>query len=261
MRENINGVDLYYEIHGDGEPVLCVHGFPLSGTLWSPLIAPLRGRYRLIVPDLRGLGRSSVGPASSIRLYTDDLVALLDHLGEHRPVVLIGMSMGGVIAFDFFRRHRDRLRALVLVDARAEPDTVDAARGREEKARRVLEEGAGIVADEMRDLLFSPKTAAALKDEWRAIMASAPPEGVAGALRALKDRVNSVPTLQHIDVPTLVVVGEDDAITPPEGHRRMHESIRGSRLEIVAAAGHMTPVEAPQAFADVVLDFLGNAVP
>ncbi len=256
MRANINGVDLYYEVHGDGEPVLCVHGFPHSGELWTPVIEPLKGRCRLIVPDLRGLGRSGVGPASSIRLYSDDLVALLEHIGENRPVVLMGLSLGGAIAFDFFRRYRDRLRALVLVDARAEPDTVEAARGREEKARSVLADGSRIIADAMRDALFSPKTPDALKDKWHGIMASAPPEGVAGALRALKDRVNSVPTLQHIDVPTLIVVGEDDAITPPDGQRRMQEAIRGSRLEIIAAAGHMTPVEAPQAFVDVFRDFL-----
>ena len=110
---NLDGRSLYYEIHGDGMPLLLVHGFPLSGELWRPLVSQLARDYRLIVPDLRGHGRSQASATVTMAEFADDLVALLEAIGESRSVVLVGMSMGGYVSFEFYRRYRERVRALM----------------------------------------------------------------------------------------------------------------------------------------------------
>jgi 3-oxoadipate enol-lactonase len=147
MKAAVDGVSLRYDIHGAGEPVLFVHGFSLSGALWQPVVEPLSGRFKLIIPDLRGHGGSGIGGEASMQRYAADLAALLDEIAEARPVVLVGHSMGGYIAFEFFRRHPERVRALVLVNTRAQADSREAARGRHDIADRVLREGSQVVAD------------------------------------------------------------------------------------------------------------------
>jgi len=258
MNATINGVDIYYEIHGDGDPILFVHGFPLSGGLWAPLVEPLSATHKLIIPDLRGFGRSAVADTARMSDFADDLRGLLREIGENRPVVLVGLSMGGYIAFEFFRRHADVLRALVLADTRAEPDAPEARKGRLESADKVMSEGSAVVADPMREKLFAPHASAALKDEWHAIMASTDPRAVAATLRGMADRPDSRRTLHAIHVPTLVVVGEHDAITPPELAQTIHTEIAGSMLAIISGAGHMPPVEKPAAFANAVKRFLAT---
>lgn len=257
MQVRVNGVTLHYEIVGEGHPLLFVHGFPLSGALWQPTAAQLRG-WRCIIPDLRGHGRSAATPAASIAQFSDDLIALLDAIGETRPVVLCGLSMGGVIAFDFFRRHRGRLRALVLVDCRANAETPEGRRQREELAQAVLRDGSRVAADAMIGKLFAPQAPGSLRTAWHALMSAAPPVGVAAAARALADRPDSGPTLGRIDVPTLLVFGMHDQITPPELARQMHAAIRGSRLELVPGAGHLPPVEQPDHFIQAIRTFLSG---
>ncbi|MCC7291210.1 MAG: alpha/beta fold hydrolase [Phycisphaerales bacterium] len=249
---------LHYEVYGTGLPVVLVHGFPLSAKLWESTIAGLSGQWKLIVPETRGLGRSTGAHHATMARYADDVADLLEHIGETRSVVFVGMSMGGYTAFEFFRRHRDRLRALVLVDTHPMPDTPQKAADRRATAQRVLKEGSGIVADAMMPLLFGPQAAPELLDEWQAIISGSPPEGVAAALRAMADRADSVPTLPMIDVPTQVLVGEHDAITTPDMSRAMHGAIRGARLDIILGSGHMLPVEQPKAFEDALSDFLSG---
>ena len=257
MQARVNGVMLHYELVGDGEPILFVHGFPLSGALWKPIAERLQG-WRCLVPDLRGHGRSAATPTATIEQFSDDLVALLDTIGERRPVVLCGLSMGGVIAFDFFRRHRARLRALVLVDCRANADTPEGRQQREELAQAVLRDGSRVAADSMIDKLLAPQASPALRTEWHAIMAATPPVGVAAAARALAQRPDSTATLGRIDVPTLLVFGEEDRITPPDLARQMLAAIPGARLELISAAGHLPPVEQPDRFLQAIRTFLAE---
>jgi pimeloyl-ACP methyl ester carboxylesterase len=256
MQAKINGVNLYYELQGGGVPVLFVHGFPLSGRLWAPTAERLGESARLIIPDLRGMGQSEVSDECSMTIYADDLAGLLDAVGETQPVVLVGLSMGGYVALEFFRRYRGRLRSLVLVDTRAEADSPEAARDREKTAERVLREGSQVVADVMVDKLFAPRAPSELRESWRGIMTATPPAGVAAALRAMRLRPDSTDTLGKIDVPTLIVVGEEDAITPPDCARQMHRAVGNAQLKIVPDSGHMTPVEQPDRFADILRKFI-----
>lgn len=252
---------LRHEVRGEGEPVLFVHGFPLSGELWSPVVERLGEGWRCIVPDLRGHGGSPATPEAGMRHYAADLAALLDALGETRPVAVVGMSMGGYVAFELCRRYPERVHALALVSTRAQPDTPEGARTRLETAERVLREGSAVVADAMVEKLFAPGAPRELRERWREAMAATDPVGVAAALRAMAARPDSFGTLRALERPVLVAVGEEDAITPPADARRMAEAARDARLEVIPGAGHMLPVEAPGALAEALRRFLGRPGP
>lgn len=246
---------MFYGVVGDGEPILFIHGFPLSGLMWQPTVERIAG-WRCIVPDLRGHGQSEPSEQASIEDFTDDLVGLLDASGEERPVVVCGLSIGGIIAFDFFRRYRMRTRALVLVDCRPTPESEDGKEQREKLAQAALRNGGRVAADAMVDKLFAPTTDKTLKRHWHAVMAATPPVGVAATARALAARADSQPTLPQIDVPTLLVFGEEDAITPPDIGRQMQARIPGAQFDLIPGAGHLPPVEQPDRFADGLRSFL-----
>ena len=252
----VDGGELHCTVRGDGPPVLFIHGFPLDGTLWHPTAERLAGLHRSIMPDLRGHGRSSVAESMTIARYADDLVQVLDALAVREPVVVVGLSMGGIIAFDLFRRHRARLRALGIVDARANEEPPEGVARRHALADLVLREGSRAAAEAMIGPLFAPGVAADLRRTWYDRMAATPPAGVAAAARALAAREDSRPTLPRIDCPTLVVAGEQDAITPVDLMREIHAQIGGSRFALIPGAGHLPPVEQPDRFARVLLEFL-----
>lgn len=255
-KATIRGIDIAYESIGAGPTILCIHGFPLSHKLWLPTADRLADGYRFLMPDLRGFGASSVTPDASMADYADDLAALLDAFDGPAPVIVMGLSMGGYIAFEFYRRHTDRVRALILADTQAAPDTAEKARGRIEGARKVIDEGNQVIVDAMTPNLFAPDAPKALVDEWRDIMLATDPRGTAAAMRAMADRADSTKTFDSIKVHTLVVVGEKDAITPPEVALGMSNGIAGAKLEILPGIGHMSPVEAPDAFARTLKHFL-----
>lgn len=256
MRSKINGIEMNYEVCGEGAPVLLVHGFPLSGEMWKAAEADLKGAFKVIVPDLRGHGGSAATKEATMVDYANDLAAVLEQVQESRPVVVVAFSMGGYVALEFYRRYRKQVRALVLVDTRAEADTPEGAQGRRDTAAKVLTEGSKVVADAMIGKLFAPDAAGSLKEKWQATMAGTPPQGVAAALHAMAGRIDSTATLQSIEVPVLIVVGDKDVITPPELSEKMHSAATGSRLEVIPGAGHMSPVEKPEVFNPILRKFL-----
>jgi pimeloyl-ACP methyl ester carboxylesterase len=211
--------------------------------------------WRLIVPDLRGLGRSEASTEADMGTYADDLLAVLRAADEDRPVVLVGMSMGGYVCMEFCRRYPQRVRALALVDTRVEPDSPEGAEGRLRTAERVVEEGSVLVADDMVQKLFATGAPAELREQWHAAMAASSPRGIATALRAMAGREDSRPLMSELRVPALVLVGTDDEITPPDGARRMAQ-LAGAPLELVPGAGHMAAAEKPAAVAQALRRFL-----
>jgi len=223
------------------------------------------GRARCITPDLRGFGQTPLGrddgdPPVTIDRYADDVACLLDAIGVDRAVVG-GLSMGGYVALALWRRHRARVRALVLADTRATADD-DAAR---EKRRELIAvaraEGSGAVAERMLVGMVGKSTrerSPALVEQVRRMLASAPVDGVVAALEAMMARPDSTPLLPTIAVPTLVVVGAEDVLAPEREARAMQGAIPDCRLEVVAGAGHLSNLERPAAFNHVLSEFLAR---
>lgn len=240
--------------------LLLIHGFPLDHGMWAAQLRGLSPRVRVIAPDLRGFGRSEVTPGPlTMEQHADDLAALLDHLGIGGAVVA-GLSMGGYIAFAFWRRHPQRVRALVLLDTRAEADSPQAKANRDATAAKVREAGVAAVAREMLPRLLAPANLGndRIAGPALAMMARQPAAGIIGALAGLRDRPDSRPILPTISVPTLVLVGEQDALTPPADAATMAASIPDARLVVIPQAGHLSPFENPRAVNASLRAFLGE---
>jgi pimeloyl-ACP methyl ester carboxylesterase len=260
MKLPIDNLEISLAEHGSGDPVLLLHGFPLSSDLWTPTMERLSG-WRLLAPDMRGHGASEVADDASMPRLAADQIALLDALDVSDPVVVVGLSMGGYVALEIARRWPERVRALVLVDTRSTPDDPEAAEGRRTTAARVLEEGSGGFAEEMAGKIFSPSTSTALVGDWRERMARTAPAGIAAALRGMADRAGSDDVLRAWERPLLIVVGEDDSVTPPPMAERMHSMVPGAELVVIPRAGHLPPVEQPDHFADALRTFLDRLPP
>jgi len=258
MKVRAGAIELAYDEVGDGTPTVLLHGFPHSRKLWMPQLDALAGLCRCIALDLRGFGESTVAPPYSMDQYADDVARLLDALAIDRAVVG-GISLGGYIIFALWRHHRDRVRALILADTRAGADTEEARAKRRDMMALARERGSAAVAEAMIGAMVGETTRQrhpGMVESLRAMMAAAPVDGVIGALEALMSRPDSGPTLATIDVPTLIVVGAEDTLTPRAEAEAMHGAIPGSKLEVLPAAGHVSNVEHSAAFNQVVSDFL-----
>lgn len=253
-------VELQVLERGAGMPVVFVHGFPLDHSMWDAQIAYLSGRWRVIAPDMRGFGGSqSHGETSTMEQMADDVAGALDNLGIDEPIVLCGLSMGGYVAFAFWRKYAARLRGLVLCDTRAAADTPEAAAARFETVERLLAEGTTPLADAMLPKLFAPATLAERPNvsaiERQKILA-AEPAGLAAALRGMAARRDFTDELANVACPVLVIVGREDVISTVDEMRAMAAAIVGSEFVILPSAGHLTPLENPDGFNEAIEQFL-----
>ncbi len=252
---------LAYLDEGTGPPVVLLHGFPLSRAMWREQISGIGQSYRVIAPDLRGHGDSPTPDgAYTMDEMAGDVVELLDALHIAEPIVLGGLSMGGYVALSIMARHPSRVRGLILMDTRASADTPEAARDREASAQAVLDaDSANAVVAKMLPRLFAKSTLEAHPERvepLRALMEQNPPRGIAGALRGMAQRPDRRPMLGQISVPTLVLVGEEDVITPPDEVKVMAGAIPNSRLVVIPKAGHLAPYENPVAANRAILEFV-----
>ncbi|MBI3941677.1 MAG: alpha/beta fold hydrolase [Chloroflexi bacterium] len=259
MRLPVNGFMMNYNDIGKGHPIVLIHAFPLDGTMWEPQEADLQRDYRVIIPDLRSFGASEVTEGlQSMDLLADDVSALLDLLDIHQAT-LVGCSMGGYIAFAFYRRHADRLRGLGLVSTRAGGDNAEARQNRLDLARTVHHDGQQIVVDRLLPRLLAPgglEERTDLAQKLEQMMRRASIAGIAGASTGMADRPDSTSLLPAIKQPTLVVAGEQDQIIPVAEARKMAELIPTSKLQVVPGAGHMVNLEQPQVFNHTLRNFL-----
>jgi YbgC/YbaW family acyl-CoA thioester hydrolase len=255
-RMTVNGVSLAVELRGSGPAVLFVHGFPLDRNVWRHQLDTLTG-FRRIAPDLRGMGRSDAPDLGySMATYAEDLVALLDALGEGQ-VVLCGLSLGGYVAFEFLRRWRERVRGLILLDTRAEADSAEGRRARDTLIGRVREQGAIAAAEAMLPRFFTPQVSADIIERVRTTILETPVAGLVGALSAMRERPDSTPLLGTLTgIPTLILVGAEDAITPPAIAQGMAAAIPGARLMEIPGAGHLPVIEQPVPTTRAILKFL-----
>lgn len=250
-----DGASLHVRIAGpaDRPPVVFVHGHPISGGMWAPTIRGLSDRYRCIAPDLRGHGRSDApspdeARAMTITTFADDLIDVLDAIGERRTCTFVGLSMGGIILFELFRRQPERVAALVLCNTRPNAESEEGRRGRIERAERALVDGARPIADAMIGSVVAPDAEPRVRAEVHALMCETSPTGVAAGAMALASRPDSWATLPTINVPTLVVAGDRDTITPLPLMMEIHHAIPGSRFVCIGGSGHVPPMERPAEF-------------
>lgn len=248
---------------GRGQPLLLVHGFPLDRTMWRAQVSELAKDFRVIAPDLRGFGQSSPITADdavvTMAQFADDLAALLSALNIKEQVTFCGFSMGGYIAWQFAARHADQLGRLILCDTKAAADTKEAAEGRHKLAAKVLAEGSQVAADAMLPKLFSKRaieSKAACVEETRQTILRTSPQAIAAALRGMAQREDFTAKLPAISIPTLVLCGAEDAISPPAEMRSIAAAIPRAEYAEIPAAGHMSPVEDPQAVNRAIRKFL-----
>jgi pimeloyl-ACP methyl ester carboxylesterase len=245
---------------GTGAPVILVHGYPLDGAMWSGVARALMSRFRVLKPDLPGRGDSPAASSGRMEDYADFLAAILAALAQ--PAGLAGFSMGGYAALALARRRPEHLAALALVDTRAQADDEAGRAKRDESIATVRSSGVAPIADTMIPKLLSPASAGNrdLVDRVRRIMLRQKPETVEADLMALRDRSDSRAALPGIGIPTLVVVGAEDALTPPADSEAMASAIPGARLTTIPGAGHLAPMERPGAVAAALSEFFGGTL-
>jgi pimeloyl-ACP methyl ester carboxylesterase len=247
---------------GHDRTLVLVHAFPVHASMWQPQLDAPPGGWRVLAPDLAGLGASTDREGETVALddYAEDLVTLLDRLGVARAVVG-GVSLGGYVALAFARLYPERLAGLVLADTKAPADTPEARAGRDRMLALLRDRGTEGVADEMLPRLLGDTTRRehpTMVDQVRAMIVTNEPEGVRRAILRLRDRPDATPGLAAVRVPVLVAVGDEDVVTPPAEAERLATAIPGAQLARIALAGHLSSLEQPSSFGRVLADFLAR---
>jgi 3-oxoadipate enol-lactonase len=248
---------LGYEESGAGPALLLVHGFPVDLRIWRPQLKGLADIRRLIAVDLRGRGKSPAQAAEwSIDDYAEDIAETIDAVGIPQ-VDLVGLSMGGYVAFSLLRMHPEKVRSLLLMSTKAEEDTPEAKKGREENAALVKEKGSEVLVDRMLGKLLSRNASEEVKEEVTAMIRSIPPDTAVSDLEAMRDRPDSTGDLPSIPIPTLVMQGEKDELLDLEAGRAMAAAIPQCRFVSIPDAAHFVSLEQPRLVNQTLREFLG----
>ena len=251
--------EIVYEVWGAGPAVVLLHPFPGNRSFWKPLAPTLEARYRLIVPDLRGHGNSEPGEGpATMEKQARDLERLLEVTGVGK-CVFVGVSIGGYILFEFWRRFRHRVSALALCDTKAQADSDEARSYRVKIANDVLEQGTADFVESMVPKLLGRTTLTArldLADAARRMMHTMTPKGISAIQRGMAERPDSTGDLKTINVPTLIAIGDEDILTTAADGELMRRHISGSELRLVPKAGHWAPWEQPEAVGSLLRQFL-----
>lgn len=263
LRTHVNDINVAYQIRGRGKPLLLTHGFPLDHSMWRFQFEVLATEYQVIAPDLRGFGQTTRGTAPiSMKQFADDLSGLLDALGIFDPVTYCGLSMGGYIGWEFWKNFPERICRLIQCDTRSIGDTELVARGRRQMAKRITEQGpngSALAADGMIPKLFSEHSAQAVPErvaQLRGVIAENDYQMIAETQLALANRANANDWLPDINIPTLLICGEHDAISPADEMRVIADAMPNATIKIIENVGHMAPLEHPQAVNNLIRQFL-----
>lgn len=234
--------------------LLLLHAWPLDARMWEPQLEALPRGLPVVAPNHPGFGGTpSAGPVMTMEACARNALAALDAAGVDRAAVC-GLSIGGYVTFELWRRARDRFLGMVLANTRAAADTAEGVRGRLDLAARLRAEGNVLVQDPPK--LLAPEAPANLLERVRAIIADQPAESIAAASAGMADRPDSTPDLGSIDVPTLVITSTDDQLIPAAVSVDMASRIPEARLETLEGVGHLTNIEAPEAFNRLLLEHL-----
>jgi 3-oxoadipate enol-lactonase len=260
----INNQKINYAEAGHGLPLVLVHGFPLDNRIWQSQLAALSDKYRVITPDLPGFGQSQPPPKQPFTMESlaDTLHAFLTQL-KAIPCALAGLSMGGYMSFAYERKYPTTLKALILVDTKAEADTPDGKTGRNKMIETVRTSGPPAIAAAMLPKMLTPQSIQSrpqLVAQATSIMESCPAQTIEYALSAMRDRSDYRDCLPSVAEPTLIIVGDSDAITPPAVAESMNKSIPHSKLTLIKGAGHLSTMEQPEQVNQAMRQFLSTIV-
>jgi pimeloyl-ACP methyl ester carboxylesterase len=259
VRATVCGRTVRYLEAGAGWPVLLIHAFPVNADMWRPQLERVPDGWRYLAPDIRGFGPGDAPPGSfTLDDVAADLRAFLDHV-QVNSAVIGGCSMGGYITFALFRHSPELFDGMILADTKAEADTPEALEGRRKMIELARTKGASAVADQVLPKLLSgtareqrPEVVSAV----RRMIESIGVETIVGALEAMMARPDSIGLLPTIHCPALIVVGADDEVTPEANARTMETGIERSRVVVLPDAGHLSNLEAPDAFSLALSDFV-----
>lgn len=261
QRVRSGDAEISFDIAGSGPPVVLLHPFPVCREFWLPVAESLATRYRLIIPDLRAHGDSGLGdgPATMAK-HAGDLVRVMTAAGVERAP-MVGVSISGYVIFEFWRQFRERVSALVLCNTKAGADSAEARAARVQAAEDVMKKGTELFFEGILPKVLSETTRRTRPDLVEGalrMMRKMSPEDVAGAQRGMAERPDSIPTAQTINVPTLIITGDEDTATGVPEAEVMKQNIRGSEMKVVAKAGHYSPWEQPQEVGRLLRQFLDS---
>ena len=253
--------EIVYEVIGQGSPVVLLHPFPANHELWMPAAKALTSRYQLILPDLRGHGDSETGEGpATMQKHAADVSRVLDEVGVGRAA-MAGISIGGYTLFELWRQNRARISALALFNTKAPQDTPEARKARLQTAEDVLQKGAEPFFESMVPKLMGKTTVETRPDLVAGalrLMRKMSPQDVAAVQRGMAERPDSTATLKTINVPTLIVTGNEDTITGIPEAETMRQNISGSQMKIIAKAGHYSIWEQPEEAGRILRQFLDS---
>ena len=259
MRVHSSDTEILYQVMGQGPDVVLLHPFPANHGVWAPVAERLALSYRLILPDLRGHGESGVGEGrATMEKHAADVARVLDDVGI-RKAIFAGESIGGYILFEFWRRNRERVSALVLCNTKAGADNEEARANRLRSAEQVEKSGVEAFIESMIPKLLGETTRRGrpdLVEAARAMMGKMTPEGVAAVQRGMAARPDSVATLATIDVPVLIITGEEDMLTGIAEAEAMQRHVRGSQMKVLPRAGHYAVFEQHEETVTLMRHFL-----
>jgi pimeloyl-ACP methyl ester carboxylesterase len=251
--------EIFYEIQGRGPAVVLLHPFPAHHEFWFPVIPALESRYQLILPDLRGHGDSEIGQGPAVMAkHAADIARIMDASGVGKAAFIV-CSIGGYILFEFLRRLRQRVSAIALCDTRPQPDSPEARANRLKSADAVKEQGTEAFLQAMVPKLLGATTLSSRPDLVEGalrMMRKMSPEDISQVQRGMAERPDSVPDLKYINLPTLIVIGEEDTLATAADGELMRQNIPGSHLKVIPKAGHYAPWERPESVAPLLRQFL-----
>lgn len=255
--------EIFYDVSGSGSPVILLHPFPVHHEFWLPAAKFLAGRYRLIMPDLRGHGESGLGQGpATMQKHAADIARVMDAAAVDRAP-LVGVSIGGYAIFEFWRKFRNRVTALVLCNTKAAADNSEARAGRLQAADDVLQRGTEPFFDGMLQKLLAESTRRSRPDLVEGalrMMRKMAAEDVAGVQRGMAERPDSTATLKTINVPALIVTGDEDKMTGVPEAEVLKQGIAGSQMKVIAKAGHYSCWEQPEEAGRILRQFLDSII-
>lgn len=257
-----NGITMHFDDFGKGQtPIIFVHGFPFDKSSWAPQMAFMKKTQRVIAYDIRGFGTTTLGMAKpSMRVFADDLVKFMDNMGIRKAIVC-GLSMGGYILLNAVQRYPERFKGLILCDTQAIADTEEAEKKRYQTIQQIKTDGLTIFTEGTIKNVFCADSRANKKelvDTIKEIISKIHQETIIETLTALAERADMTASLKDITIPTLIICGKEDSMTPPNQAEALHSAIKNSTLQIIENAGHLSNLEQPDAFNKHLAGFMAT---